>query len=60
MIGEKKLAGPTRREWGKFHPPYTNVKVEGPSFPTKGQPENQEVIFFERWKRVLMIFWVLW
>ncbi len=31
------LAGPTRREWGKFHPQYTNVKVEGPSFP-KGQP----------------------
>ncbi len=31
------LAGPTRREWGKFHPQYTNVKVEGPSFPTKGQ-----------------------
>ena len=28
------LAGPTRREWGKFHPQYTNVKVEGPSFPT--------------------------
>ena len=23
-----KLAGPTRREWGKFHPQYTNVKVD--------------------------------
>ncbi len=22
------LAGPTRREWGKFHPQYTNVKVD--------------------------------
>ena len=31
---EYVLAGPTRREWGKFHPQYTNVKVEGPSFPT--------------------------
>ena len=30
------LTGPTRREWGKFHPQYTHVKVDGPSFPTKG------------------------
>ena len=22
------LAGPTRREWGKFHPQYTKVKVD--------------------------------
>ena len=33
MVGSI-LAGPYSREWGKFHPQYTNVKVEGPSFPT--------------------------
>ena len=32
-----------------MNPQYTNVKVEGPSFPTKGQPDNSLLYSLYNW-----------
>ena len=49
----KWLAGPTRREWGKFHPQYTKVKVDslipyGQGQPDDGIVHNLPVNFFSQ------------
>ena len=56
------LAGPTRREWGKFHPQYTNVKVEGPSFPTGRASQFlpcKDKLWFQGFKSSVSGFWLL-
>ena len=39
-----------------MNPQYTNVKVEGPSFPTKGQPLFEGFLFFETDVFVVFLF----
>ena len=45
-----KTSWPKEREWGKFHPQYTNEKVEGPSFPT-GRASQKKM---DSWKNVFL------